>query len=122
MAAAASEQQPEVVTNRGELEFKITAPSTTDHDYVVLNVPDLARFQTVVEACAKEVSRAAPRRVAPRRAAARRVALCRVVEAVASLRFPLLSLCSRLLASVLHLETSPPLPMRHCATRYCAMR
>ena len=50
MAAA-----PEVVTNRGDLEFKIMAPSTQDHDYVVLKVPDLARFQTVVEACAKEV-------------------------------------------------------------------
>ena len=76
MAAAASEQQPEVVTNRGELEFKITAPSTTDHDYVVLNVPDLARFQTVVEACAKEVSRAAPRRVAPLRCTSRATRYC----------------------------------------------
>ena len=70
MAAA-----PEVVTNRGDLEFKIMAPSTQDHDYVVLKVPDLARFQTVVEACAKEV-RETRRPAASKRIAAQKPATC----------------------------------------------
>ena len=48
---AAAQTQPE--TNRGSLEFKITAPATTDHDYIVVTVPDLAPFQCVLDYCAK---------------------------------------------------------------------
>ena len=48
MAAAAPAPQK----NRGSLEFKITSAASTDHDYVVIKVPDLAPFQSVLDYCA----------------------------------------------------------------------